>query len=125
MRVAKISPRDMSYEQRSAYVQAGLDRFLFKDFVLGRSQIQKPPQCLAEKSLHGKAHESQIWLESKKAEGFYALTFFLWSSNDATFKECKKDLSWRSPQVPPPPGGWMPLVDSPYYKNPSSSARFS
>ena len=117
------APRDMTHDQKRAYVEAGLDVFVFKDFVKGASQIQKPPQCRPDQSLPPMAIASQEWLEVQKAAGYYGLTLCIWSSNDATEAACKKDLKYRSATLPLPQWN-TPLVESPYFTNavPCSSA---
>jgi hypothetical protein len=71
------APRDMTPDEKQAFVCAGLDCFVFKDFVRGGAGTQKPPQCEPEKSLHPTLQDSQAWLEARKAEGYFALTLFL------------------------------------------------
>jgi RNA:NAD 2'-phosphotransferase (TPT1/KptA family) len=59
---------------------------------------------------------SQEWLEVQKAAGYYGLTLFIWSSNDATEAACKKDLKYRSSTLPLPKWNTS-LVESPYFTN--------
>ena len=53
------APRDMSPKERQEYVREGLDRYVVKDFTQGATQIQKPPQCRPDQSLHPMAIASQ------------------------------------------------------------------
>ena len=110
------APRDMTPKERDLYVQNEVDRYVFKEFVQGGTTVQLEPQCEPGKSLHVKAKEAQNWLNSQQAAGFFCVTLFIWSSNDAVGKACKKDLAWHH-AGPVVPKGYRPLEQSPFYQN--------
>jgi hypothetical protein len=58
--------------------------------------------------MHETLVASQQWLDTERATGKFCVTLFMWSSNDATQKNCKADLKWRK--------GAM-LQESPFYQN--------